>query len=128
MELEEAKSILEQLKGIVWNSSLLNKKGKMQLFEAIDLYFKKVEVLQKENEAFVKGRSFTKKQIEIVKEVLKKYFIPKKKIENILKKLDSKKVEERIIKFYTPDKKHYYETDKYNDIIKQFLQKLLEDK
>ena len=50
--------------------------------------------------------------------------IPKKKIEDILEKLDSKKVEERVIKFYTSDKKHYYETDKYNDIIRQVLQEL----
>ena len=53
--------------------------------------------------------------------------IPKKKIEDKIKKLDSKKEEDRVIKIYTPNKKYYYETDKYNDIIKQVLQELLEE-
>ena len=102
----------------------------MELEEAIE-YLEQFIGIKKEYKykpIKVKTMINTRKVIETVLKELEENSIPKKKIEDILKKLDSKKVEERIIKFYTPDKKHYYETDKYNDIIKQFLQKLLEDK
>ena len=65
------------------------------------------------NQNFISALKTIKKELE--------NSIPKKKIE------ESKKVEERIIKFYTSDRRHYYETDRYNDIIKQFLQELLRD-
>ena len=50
----------------------------------------------------------------------KEYY--KNKIKDKIKELDYK-----AIKIYTSNKKYYYETDKYNDIIKQILQELLKE-
>ena len=71
-----------------------------------------------------KNNRLIQKNIEYEKtlEKLQKDTIWKYKIEDKIKELDNKP-----IKIYTSNKKHYYETDKYNGIIKQILKELLEE-
>ena len=89
----------------------------MKLQEAIKKCKKFVKAFKKDDTKSVIG--FDVQAIETVLQALES---KENKIKDKIKELDNKP-----IKIYTSNKKYYYETDKYNDIIKQILQELLED-
>ena len=104
--------------------------------QAIETVLKELEAITEEKDIYkdeydkiTKALNFKEGSlnppVEVCIERLKKAIknsIPKKKIEDKIKELDNKP-----IKIYTSNKKHYYETDKYNGIIKQILKELLEE-
>ena len=101
----------------------------MELEEAIKNLKKQLENTKKANECGLATKGEFKEDIQAIETVLQalENSIAKGKIEDKIKKLDSKKEEDRVIKIYTQNKRYYYETDMYNDIIKQVLQELLEE-